>query len=180
MWQWGVANKCSPPPLKFNWIGLLPIQLNLSPNTHQIFTQCMWNYKTIPNTKTSLGALSYIFARHFCYLFKHTYIFARHFCYLSKHIYIFERHFCYLSKHTYIFARHFCYLSKHILNVIFAICPHFTHIYVHTCERQLYATYSHILTFAWRAIFILPIHICERQFHVICSYFEKHFVLCLT
>ena len=34
IWQWGVASKCSPPPLKFNWIGLLPIQLNLSPNTH--------------------------------------------------------------------------------------------------------------------------------------------------
>ena len=24
----------SPPPLKFNWIGLLPIQLNLFPTTH--------------------------------------------------------------------------------------------------------------------------------------------------
>ena len=37
IWQWGVASKCSPPPydgLKFNWIGLLPIQLNFSPNTH--------------------------------------------------------------------------------------------------------------------------------------------------
>ena len=34
MWQWGVAKKCSAPPLKFNWIGLLPIQLNLFPNTH--------------------------------------------------------------------------------------------------------------------------------------------------
>ena len=28
MWQWGVVSKCSPPALKFNWIGLLPIQLN--------------------------------------------------------------------------------------------------------------------------------------------------------
>ena len=34
MWQWGVASKCSPLPLKFNWIGLLPIQLNLFPTTH--------------------------------------------------------------------------------------------------------------------------------------------------
>jgi len=34
MWQWGVANKCSPPPLKFNWIGLLSIQLNLFPDAH--------------------------------------------------------------------------------------------------------------------------------------------------
>ena len=34
MWQWGVVSKCSPPPLKFNWIGLLPIQLNLFPTTH--------------------------------------------------------------------------------------------------------------------------------------------------
>ena len=37
MWQWGVASKCSPPPKddpKFNWIEILPIQLNLSPNTH--------------------------------------------------------------------------------------------------------------------------------------------------
>ena len=34
MWQWGVASKCTPPPLKFNWIGLLLIQLNLFPNTH--------------------------------------------------------------------------------------------------------------------------------------------------
>ena len=34
MWQWGVANKYSPPPLKFNWIGVLPIQLNLFLNTH--------------------------------------------------------------------------------------------------------------------------------------------------
>ena len=34
MWQWGVASKCSPPPQNFNWIGLLPIQLNLFSNTH--------------------------------------------------------------------------------------------------------------------------------------------------
>jgi len=34
IWQWGIASKWSPPPLKFNWIGLPPIQLNLFPNTH--------------------------------------------------------------------------------------------------------------------------------------------------
>ena len=34
MWQWGVASKYSPPPLKFNCIGLLQIQLNLFPNSH--------------------------------------------------------------------------------------------------------------------------------------------------
>ena len=34
MCQWGVARKCSPPTLKFNWIGLLPIQLNLFRNIH--------------------------------------------------------------------------------------------------------------------------------------------------
>ena len=34
MWKWGIVSKCSPPPLKFNWIGLLPIQLNLFPTTH--------------------------------------------------------------------------------------------------------------------------------------------------
>ena len=34
IWQWGIARKCSPTPLKFNWIELLPIQLNLFSNTH--------------------------------------------------------------------------------------------------------------------------------------------------
>ena len=38
MWQSGVASKCSPPHLKFNWIGILPIQLNLFLNTHIIYS----------------------------------------------------------------------------------------------------------------------------------------------
>ena len=74
-----------------------------------------------------------------------------------------------------------------ILNGIFAICSHFIRIYVHTLERQLHAIYiySHIFTFIQRAIscctsigkaiFVLLIHIFERQSHVICSYLEKHF-----
>ena len=89
-----------------------------------------------------------------------------------------------------------------ILNGIF--CYYVTilrSIYVHTLERWLHAIHSHIFTFIWKAIplshihayihslerqflcytfigkaiFVLPIHIFERQFHVICSYFEKHF-----
>ena len=60
MWQWGVARKCSPPLLKFNWIGLLPIQLNLFPNTHIKYSLSSYEItKTTPNTKTSLGALKY-------------------------------------------------------------------------------------------------------------------------
>ena len=59
MWQWGVVSKCSPPPLKFNWIELLPIQLNLFPTTHIKYSLSAYEIKTTPNTKTSLGALKY-------------------------------------------------------------------------------------------------------------------------
>ena len=60
MWQWGVVSKCPPPPLKFNWTGLLPIQLNLFPNTHTNYSiNACEITKTTPNTKTSLGALKY-------------------------------------------------------------------------------------------------------------------------
>ena len=68
--------------------------------------------------------------------------------------------------------------------------------YLHSFEKQFHVTYSHIYTFigkaifmlhihwkgnfcttySWeRRIFLLPIHVFERQFHVICSYFEKYF-----
>jgi len=44
------------------------------------------------------------------------------------------------------------------------------HAYRHSLERQFLC-----YTFIGKEIFVLPIHIFERQFHVICSYFEKHF-----
>ena len=80
--------------------------------------------------------------------------------------------FCYLfTQHTYILARHFCYLSNIYTYWQCILLPRD----VHTLERQLHAIYSHIYTFIWKAIFMLPIHIFERRFHVICLYFEKHF-----
>ena len=86
-------------------------------------------------------------------------------------------------------------LSTHIFqgillptySIFFVICSHFIYIHVHTFERQLHATYifAHIYihlktisccTFIGKVIFVLLIHILERQFHIICSYFETHFV----
>ena len=59
-WQWGVASKCSPPPLKFNWIGLLPIQLNLFATTHIKYSLNAYEITKLPLIqKTSLGALKY-------------------------------------------------------------------------------------------------------------------------
>ena len=60
MWQWSVASKCSPPPLNFNWIGLLPIQLNLFPNTHIKYSLNAREITKLPRIqKSSLGALKY-------------------------------------------------------------------------------------------------------------------------
>ena len=54
----GVARKCSPPPLKFNWIGLLPIQLNLFPTTHIKYSLNACEITKLPLIqKTSLGSL---------------------------------------------------------------------------------------------------------------------------
>jgi len=90
---------------------------------------------------------------------------------------------------TYTFCKAPCLPIYSILNGIFAICSHFIHIYVHTLERQLHAVYSHIFTFIWKAIscctfigkaiFVLLIHIFERQFHAICSYFWEAFSCCI-
>ena len=56
----GVVSKCSPPPLKFNWIGLLPIQLNLFPATHIKYSLNAYEITKLPLIqKTSLGALKY-------------------------------------------------------------------------------------------------------------------------
>ena len=56
MWQWGVASKCSPPPPKFNWIGLLPIQLNLFSTTH-----IKYSLNAYKNNKQNLNnSISYI------------------------------------------------------------------------------------------------------------------------
>ena len=38
--EWGCSKQMLTPPLKFNWIGLLPIQLNLFP-THTSNIQLM-------------------------------------------------------------------------------------------------------------------------------------------
>ena len=51
MWQWDVASKCSPPPLKFNWIELLPIQLNLCPNTHIKYLLNSYEITKLPLTQ---------------------------------------------------------------------------------------------------------------------------------
>ena len=48
MWQWGVTSKCSPPLLKFNCIGLLPIQLNLFPITHIKYSLSACEIKKLP------------------------------------------------------------------------------------------------------------------------------------
>ena len=60
MWQWGVVSKCSPPPLKFNWIGLLPIQLNIFPNTNIKYSLSACEITKLPLIqKNSLGAQKY-------------------------------------------------------------------------------------------------------------------------
>ena len=52
MWQWGVARKCSPPPLKFNWTGHLPIQLNLFSNTQIKYSPNACEITKLPLTQT--------------------------------------------------------------------------------------------------------------------------------
>ena len=59
--------------------------------------------------------------------------------------------------------------------ILFAICSRFIHIHVHTFERQLHVIFAHAYThlktnsdhtFIGKAIFVLLIHILERQFHM--------------
>ena len=67
-WQWGVASKCSPPPLKFNWIALLPIQFNLFLNTQIKYSLNACEITKLPiiqktnllENPTFLGYLTYI------------------------------------------------------------------------------------------------------------------------
>ena len=103
------------------------------------------------------------------YLNIHTYLQSIFATYLL-HIHICKA-FCYLSTP---FERHFCYMFTF-----------YSHIWSYTWEAASCYVRSHIFTLIWKAIscytfigkaiFVLLIHIFERQFHVIYSYFEKHF-----
>ena len=103
--------------------------------------------------------------------------------YLTTHTYLQSIFATYPIPHTYLqgifathllrFEWHFCYMftfHSHICSYIWdaTSCYIFAHVYTHL--KTILCR-----TFIEKAIFVLLIHILERQFHIICSYFEKHF-----
>ena len=86
---------------------------------------------------------------------------------MSNYPYIFSKAFATHLPHS------FCYMftfHSHICSYIWEAtsCYIFAHVYTHL--KTILCR-----TFIEKAIFVLLIHILERQFHIIRSYFEKHF-----
>jgi len=83
--------------------------------------------------------------------------------YINIHAY--SRYFCCLYLHTCIFARYF--FATYIYSILGGIlfCYMFTfysHIYTHLRVNFMLHIHTHL-------------HLFEKQFHAICSHFEKHF-----